>query len=65
MKYYGMSYNKKIIISGRQKKKFRRIVNKSIKSRETPEPINLPKHSAKILQDQVNKAYIFKGRHFI
>lgn len=52
------------MISGRQKKKFRRVVNASIKSGEKPEAVNIPKAVAKVLQEQVDKAYLFKGRHF-
>lgn len=52
-------------LSGRQKKKFRRIVNKSIQAGVKPESIQLPADFEKVLNKQVENAFYFKGKKFI
>ena len=52
------------MISGRQKKKFRRIVNKSIQAGVKPESIPLPADLANELEKQVYNAFYFKGKKF-
>lgn len=49
-------------LSGRQKKKFRRIVNKSIQAGIKPESIPLPADLANELEKQVYNAFYFKGK---